>query len=231
VKARLTIERLNARKEPLGPEARIEVPYNPGELSFSKGANYADIAIPGLDAPVIQFVRGEAETLALELFFDSTERGRGANADSVMEEVDRLHHLVKLDGDLHSPPIVRLSWGQDFPGTSLGDGEKPVAALDAVVVSCARRFTLFSSEGKPLRATVSLQLREYMTLPEQLQFVNLRSADHTRVHVVRDGETLPLIAYDAYEDPAKWRVIAEHNGLRDARRVAPGTRLELPPVR
>ena len=36
---------------------------------------FAEVAIPGLDAPIIQFVRGQSETLTLDLFFDSTEKG------------------------------------------------------------------------------------------------------------------------------------------------------------
>jgi nucleoid-associated protein YgaU len=228
---KLRLEKLDARKRPVPGAAPIEVPYNPTELSLSKAATYADVAIPGLDGPVLQYVRGEAETLSLELFFDSTEQGRGAGATSVIAQVDAVHRLAKLDGDLHSPPIVRLSWGPDFPGLALGDGERPRTTLDAVVTRCARRFTLFSPDGKPLRAVVTLELREYLTLQEQVELANLRSADHTRIHVVRAGETLPLIAAEAYDDPAKWRVIAAHNALSDARRVAPGTRLELPPVR
>jgi nucleoid-associated protein YgaU len=48
--------------------------------------------------------------------------------------------------------------------------------------------------------------------------------------VVAEGETLPLIAHDAYADAQKWRVIAEHNDLADVRDLVPGTRLELPPL-
>lgn len=228
--AKLTFQRLKPNKEVIDASETIEVAYNPTEMALSKAAQYSDVAIPGLDGPVLQYVRGDAETLALELFFDSTEAGTGADAESVVEQVDKFHRFVKLDGELHSPPIVRVSWGDNFPGMALGDTDAPRTTLDAVVVSVARRFTLFSPEGAPLRANVSLQLREYLTLSEQVDIANLRSADHTRVHVVREGETLPLIAYEAYEDPAKWRVIAAHNVLGDVRDLVPGTRLELPPT-
>ena len=90
--------------------------------------------------------------------------------------------------------------------------------------------TLFNSDGVPLRATVSLSLREYKTLEEQLQALNLQSADHTRVHVVRQGETLPQIAYSAYQDPRRWRLIADHNRLLNVRHLTPGAVLELPPT-
>jgi nucleoid-associated protein YgaU len=99
-----------------------------------------------------------------------------------------------------------------------------------VVLSVQRRFTLFNPSGKPLRAIVSLSLKHYATVAEQIAAINYQSADHTRIHVVAEGETLPLIAHDAYSDARKWRVIAEHNNLSDVRALQPGERLELPPL-
>ena len=76
---------------------------------------------------------------------------------------------------------------------------------------------------------MTLSVREYLTLEEQLQQLNLQSADHTRVHIVSQGDTLPRIANDYYHDPALWRFIAEANDIRNARRLPPGTVLTLPP--
>lgn len=226
--AKLTIQKLNLSKEPVGDP--LSVPYNPTEYALSKGASFADINIPGLDSPILQFVRGEAETLGLELFFDSTDNGTGTGAEAVTSQVDGFYRLVKIEGELHAPPIVRITWGDHFPGITHDQSDSPIPAFDCVVVSCDRRFTLFNPDGVPLRAMVSLQLREYKTLEEQLQAMNLQSSDHTRIHVVREGENLPLIAYEAYKDPARWRVIADHNQLSDVCNLVPGTVLELPPT-
>ena len=43
----------------------------------TRGDQFAEIAIPGLDAPLQQFVRGQAEKLTLDLFFDTTDNGMG----------------------------------------------------------------------------------------------------------------------------------------------------------
>lgn len=234
--AKLTFQRLDLAKNAVGDP--VDVPYNPTEYGMSKAAQFAEIAIPGLDAPVLQFVRGDAETLSLELFFDNTEqRGTGtvvpglAAEEDPMAKADRLYRLVKIEGDLHTPPLVRVTWGNDFPGIALEGGTRPIPAFDCVVTSVDRRFTLFNPDGVPLRATLSLALREYKTMEEQLRELNLQSSDHTRVHVVRRGENLPLIAYDAYGDASRWDLIAEHNGLDQVRRLAPGTLLEIPPTR
>lgn len=224
---RLTFQRLKMDKTPDGPP--FEASYNPTELAFTKTAQFADISVPGLDAPIIQFVRGDAETISLELFFDSTERGTGSGATSVTDEVARFQQLVSVAGELHAPPIVRITWGQGLPGPLLGS-TRPMTQVDVIVTSVARRYTLFSPSGEPLRATLTLQMRVYWTIDEQAHALNYRSADHTRTHAVVEGETLPLIAWDAYGDAAKWRVIADHNGLAQTRDLPAGLVLRFPPV-
>ncbi len=226
--AKLTFQKLDLTKNPVGDP--LEVQFNPTEYGLTKGAQFAEIAIPGLDSPVLQFVRGDSEKLTLELFFDTTDDGTGAGATPVTAKVDPFYRLVKIDGELHAPPIVRITWSDHFPGITADRSDRPIPAMDCVVDSVARQFTLFNSDGVPLRATVSLSLREYKTLEEQLQALNLQSADHTRVYIVREGETLPQIAYAAYQDPARWRTIADHNRLLNPRRLAPGQVLELPPT-
>jgi nucleoid-associated protein YgaU len=224
----LIFQRINLEGGAIGDP--VVVDYAPGELSFAKAAQYADIAVPGLEQPIIQFIRGEAETLTMELFFDSTAQGTGGAAVAVTPKVEQFHKMVRIEGDLHSPPLVKIKWGDDFPGTTMGTTEKAGDSFTAVVLSVNRRFTLFSPDGKPLRATVTLSLKQFATVSQQVKAINFKSADHTRLHVVAEGETLPLIAHEAYADAEQWRVIAVHNGLVEVRDLTPGTRLELPPL-
>jgi hypothetical protein len=67
-----------------------DIQYNPTELTFDKQAQLAEIGIPGLDAPIQQFVRGSAEKLTLELFCDTTDQGTGFKATSVTSETDKM---------------------------------------------------------------------------------------------------------------------------------------------
>jgi nucleoid-associated protein YgaU len=223
----LTFQRIDLQGASVGDP--MTVTYAPTELAFSKASTYAEVAIPGLEQPLLQFVKGEAETLSLELFFDSTASGTGAGAVAVTSEVEQFHKLVSVQSKSHAPTLLRVTWGQDFPGVAMGDGAT-AGAFTGVVLSVARRFTLFNPDGKPLRALVTISLKHFATLAQQLAAINLQSADHTRVHVVADGETLPLIAHDAYADAGLWRVIADHNRLTDVRDLEPGTRLEIPPL-
>ena len=79
-----------------------------------------------------------------------------------------------------------------------------------------------------MRARLSLALREYATIAEQVARQKLASPDVDKAYTVRRGDTLASIAAAAYADPEAWRVIARANGLVDPRALAPGTVLSLP---
>ncbi len=213
-----------------GPPLRVQ--YNPTEYTLNKGAQIAEVPIPGLDSPILQFVRGQTETLTLDLFFDTTEAGMGANATPVTGKTDPFYRLIKIDSASHAPPILLFTWGgKEFPGhRSYGQqGSQSRYGFKCLVESVRQRYTLFSPDGIPLRATLTVTLREYKTLAEQIRELNLQSADHTKAHVVQQGDTLSRIAWEAYGDATAWRRVAEFNGLDDPLELKPGMVLEIPP--
>lgn len=210
----------------------IPVQFNPTELSLEKGAQLADISIPGLDSPLLQFVRGQGEKLTLDLFFDTTDQGMGALATSVTTLTDQVYGLVKIEPDGHAPPICTLHWNHEFPGAHLAPelGNQTRTSFQCVVESVKQKFTLFSPLGVPLRATLTVSLREYKTLDEQLAQLNLNSPDRTQSHVTQAGETLTAIATQHYGQPTDWRDIADANDILDPRRIMPGAILTVPPL-
>jgi Contractile injection system tube protein/LysM domain len=185
-----------------------------------------------LDSPVLQFVRGQTETLSLDLFFDTTESGMDDNAQPVTAQTDRFYQLIKIDGATHAPPVCFFSWGTGFPGertyTSMGTGTPERYGFKCIVESVRQRFTLFSPQGVPLRATLSVSLKEYKTLAEQIDEINKQSADRTHSHVVAERETLSQIAYQVYNDPSQWRAIADSNQIADPLDLIPGSILRIP---
>lgn len=211
--------------EQRGVKQRFEVQFNPTEYTLQKGAQIAEIAIPGIDSPILQFIRGQNEKLTLDLFFDTTDQGMdekqgaAAKAQDVRELTKSVYQLVKLQPATHAPPRVRVTWGQGL-------------SFKAIVESVQQKFTLFSPAGIPLRATLSVTFREYKTLEEQLKGTNPKSADHTKRRVVKRGDTLSRIAAEAYQDPREWRRIADANTsvVDSPRRLVPGTVLVIPPI-
>lgn len=237
-------------------ERMIIAQFNPTDLTFTKTAQLAEIAVPGLDSPVIQFIRGGAETLAVELFFDTTDSGMGDEAKSVTDLTDKFYQLVKQDPKTHAPPRCRFSWGARsatggaqpaVPPVNPSATAAPVIPearsawerdtevsnapfwFTCVVESVERKFLLFSPQGIPLRARLTVKMREYKTV-EQMA-AHLQSADHTKARVLRRRERLDQIAFNEYQTPSEWRRIADENRIEDPRRVRPGTVLRVPALR
>lgn len=140
----------------------IEVQFNPNTLAFKKDVVVAEIGIPGLNSPLLQYVRGEAETLDLELFCDTTRSGMADDVRDVREFTDPIRRLVEIDPDFRAPPVIRFSWGKGL-------------SFIAVVVRVEQSFTLFNPAGIPLRAVLQLRLKEFKTSKEQLANSHLES--------------------------------------------------------
>ncbi len=195
------------------PEVPIDVMFNPTEFSVDRGAHYAEMDVPGLPTPILQFVRGDAEVLHLDLFLDRTDRRL-----AVDEDLLRLRNFVKIDGDLHAPPVCRFEWGRNLD------------TFQGVVTSLREQYLLFDEQGRVLRAKVTISIKSYVPVEVQLRNLRLSSPDRTRVRVVREGETLSQIAAEAYGDPRLWKKIAESNNIDRPRFVPPGTPLTLPSI-
>jgi len=228
----LTKATLTARYS-TGQESVFAVQFNPTEFSLDKGVQLAEIAIPGLDSPLLQFVRGQTEKLSVELFFDTTDSGTGAGAASVTKLTDPIYSLTKIEPAGHAPPIVTFAWNAAFPGVDLPEtaGNQRRNSFRGVVESCRQKFTYFSPEGVPLRATLTLSIREYKTLDEQIAELNLSSPDRSHSHVAQRNDSLARLAGRYYRKPGEWRAIADANDIDDPRRLEAGRFLRFPPTR
>lgn len=200
----------------------VDVKFNPTDYSITRNVNYAEIQVPGLTTPLLQFVRGEAQILSLELFLDASDRPNGGKLApgekgpplGIENDLDYLRTLVKIDKELHAPPVIKFIYGsQDFQG---------------VVTSYTEKFVLFDRNGNPLRARVTLSIKSYEAPDAQLKALDKHSPDRTKTHVVREGERLDTIAADRYGDPALWPAIARANNLSRPRILPVGMLLVIP---
>lgn len=193
-------------------EQPIKVMFNPTEYSITTNMSYADINVPGLRVPLVQFVRGEAKTLAVELYLDHSDTGI-----SLKEELDKLRGFVTIDQDLHAPPVCRFKWGD-------------VDQFDGVITGFSEKFVLFDESGNVLRARVTLSLKSYQPAEIQYRELNLQSPDRTKTRVVEEGERLDLIAAEVYGDETLWPVIARANAIERPRLIKAGDVLTIPPL-
>jgi len=193
-----------------GNPKRITLCFNPTELQFAKQNTFAEVAIPGLMAPPIQYVRGASEKLTFDAIVDTSD-----DMSDVREAyVTPIRKLMDIAPELHAPPVVKLVWDDlEFTGV-----------LESLNVT----YTLFSDDGKPVRAKLALALKEYTTIEQQVAKAPEQSPDVEKAYVVQRGDTLSGIAEQAYGDPAPWREIARANAITDPRTLEPGRTLTIP---
>jgi hypothetical protein len=205
------------REKPAGTD--IPVLYNPTQYSLDKSVQLADIGVPGLGAPITQYVRGNARTLSMELFFDTYEEG-----SDVRRHTNEIYALMAVEAATHVPAICRFRWGAGKWGTTDEN------SFRCVVERVSGRFTLFLNDGTPVRATLNVTLREFIDVAVAVRTTPTQSSDHTKTRAVRRGETLMSIAAEEYDDPRRWRPIADANDLANPRHLDPGRMLVIPPT-
>lgn len=215
VKARITILEGQAQ------DKYIDCLFNPKEYTIQRSVKWEPSKIMGKNVPGMQFTNGEAASLQLELFFDTYEK-TGDERD-VRKYTRKIWDLMMVDTKLKDnkskvgrPSRILFQWGKGVN-------------FEAVVQSVSQKFTMFLSDGIPVRATLTvglLQLRDLTNPPG----TNPTSGGDggERIWTVQQGETLGLIAHRALGDTKAWRSIAEMNRLEDVRKLEPGTVLVIP---
>jgi len=188
--------------------------FNPEEYTLNQDNNFAVQGIPGLSGPLVQFVNGNLRTLEMELLFDTWDTPSLPKKDVRTEFTDKFVKLMEIDPDLHAPPLLLVSW------TSL--------QFRCVLSRVNQKFTMFDTDGKPVRARLTCTFNEVIDPEQEAKEVNRQTADFSKVHIVTLGESINTIANHFYEDPQKWRPIAIANGIDDPRTIFPGQSLLVP---
>jgi LysM repeat protein len=208
----MPLRRLTITKEGK-PESRVTVRYNPEEYTVSKDNNFAVQSVPGLGAPIVQFVNGNQRTLEIDLFFDSYDTPFVAKRD-VRRQTERIVRLMDIESETHAPPVLWVNMA------SLN--------LRCVLSRVSEHFTMFIPSGVPVRARLGCTFIETRDATQEAKAANLQTADFSKVHTVTSGETLSEIAAALYRDPAQWRPIAIANQIADPLSIEPGQTLRVP---
>jgi nucleoid-associated protein YgaU len=197
------------------PLGSIKFQFNPKEVTISKSAKWERKPAKGKKAGPPEFSGAEPCKMTLEMFFDSTLQ----HSESVVDAVEMLFSCcvateTAVKGKKPMPPLVVFKWGgiQSFP---------------AFVTQVQAKYTRFAPNGIPIRAVCSVNLEE---MPDEADKQNPTSGGKAaeRVHTVITGDTLALVAFREYGDPALWRQLAAYNDVDDPMRIPEGTALLLP---
>ena len=198
----------------------IPVMFNPEEYTLTRDNNFAQQAVPGLSAPILQFVNGNLQTLEMELFLDTYEthqsNGRTLNqaGDDVRKLTGKITDLMNIEPTTHAPPVVLFSWGS--------------LSFTCVLARANQRFVLFTPDGTPVRARLQVTFNEYRNVDQEAKEVKRETANFTKSYLIGQDETLSGIAARLYGNPRLWRPIALHNHIDNPRILRMGGRLLIP---
>lgn len=199
---------------------RATVMFNPEEYSLSRENNFAQLAVPGLSAPIIQFSHGNQQALEMELFVDTYEGHREGSrqvataGEDVRKHVRRITDLMNIEPATHAPPVLLFTWGS--------------LAFSCVLTRATQKFILFLPDGTPVRARLQVTFSQYNNAELEAKEIKRETADYSKFHVVRAGEKISAIAAASYGDPRLWRPIALRNALDDPLAMETGRRLLIP---
>jgi hypothetical protein len=188
----------------------ISVLFNPSEYTMEKENEFASIGIPGLESPILQFIRGGQETLSMELFFDSYEHGQ-----DVRNYMDQITNLLNIDGNINAPPVITFIWGK--------------LSFTSVLKRATRKFTMFLPDGIPVRATMNVTFQKYQK-DEETANNRPGSPDNTRIYSVNEGDSLWSLSDRFYGSPGQWRKIADKNKIDNPMELISGTQIAIPPA-
>mgnify|MGYP001275705880 FL=1 len=198
----------------------VEVMFNPEEYSLSKDNNFAQQAIPGLSAPILQFVNGNMQTLEMELLVDTYESNKSNNrvlnqaGGDVRELTKKITGLMDIERTTHAPPIILFTWGS--------------LSFTCVLARVTQRFIMFMPNGLPVRARLSVTFNEFRNVDLEAKEIKRETADFTKFYSVAQGETISGIAGKVYGNPKVWRAIALRNRIENPRTLATGMSLVIP---
>jgi hypothetical protein len=198
----------------------IPVMFNPEEYTVNRDNNFAQTGVPGLSAPITQFVHGNMQTLEMELLVDTYEEHRSGGrvlnqaGGDVRELTSKITGLMDIDAMTHAPPILVFTWS--------------TLSFRCVLARANQKFIMFLPDGTPVRARLQVTFNEFKNVNSEAREIKRETADFSKLHVVGEGETLSSIAFKKYRNPALWRPIALVNEIDDPRTLLVGLQLLVP---
>lgn len=223
-KQKLTITQWDVARKCAGNSV-FDAMLNPSGYSQSIKIKYVTQKVPGKAAPEPKYAGTSPELLDLdELIFDGTGVvGAQGGSNSIVDVRTQITDLKKIvyeptTGDKVERPVVQVIWGTlSFLGR-----------VDNMVV----KYTLFKPSGEPLRARVKLSFSEYNAEDENAQKNSLTSSKNvTKEEKTKEGSSLPLMCFAAYQDSSAYKKVAKFNDLTSFRGIPAGVTLFFPAKR
>lgn len=212
----------NLKIIPVSPEGiPMGVPFlamfNPESVAIKEDVEYNPHCTPGESGSDPAFVRVKARTFTLELTIDGT----GVNTNGVKIPVPLQIALFRastteMKGIIHRPAYLLVQYG--------------TFVVRCILKTSTVTYTMFDKFGIPIRAKISASFTEVVDKVFSKIVGMLSSPDLTHVREVKEGDILPLLVHQIYQNQTYYLQVARVNRLKNFRRLTAGTTLFFPPL-
>jgi hypothetical protein len=161
--ARLLIGPVHGEDVPGFPDGGVAGDYNPKELQVDKSMPWQKHSYSNKNGDTakndrgnlhLEFTGAEGRSMTIELMFDGYEQKASVAASVAnLEKLTNVIDPTASDENKRRPPLCLIAWG-----------DKGLPSFKCVIESLSTKYTMFSSDGAPLRATCTLKLKEADTL-------------------------------------------------------------------
>jgi len=209
------------------------VQLNPESYTLDYEVRFANSQTTGSSGQELLFDRIRPQRLNFDFLFDRTGAlggssnipgvggspiGGDSNEEGVQPDIDLLREVTMgFDGNIHRTKYLILSWG-----TLLFK-----CCLNKMNVT----YKLFRPDGTPLRALAKCYFEEYRETELRVKEENKNSPDLTHIRTVKQGDTLPLMAYRIYGDSKFYLEVAKVNEIENFRDLPIGKKIFFPPIK
>ena len=209
-------------KNEINTDKKCQVQFNPETLKVSFANQVATPSGAGdqKGTPARQFVGAGTTKLSLQLWFDVTAEmpPEQTKETDVRKLTAKVAYFItpKPEGDKFVPPAVRFIWGS--------------FQFDGIMESMEESLEFFSSDGRPLRASVTINLTQQKIT--EFTFRATAGPGATKSPGTRpltpapQGKSVQNMA-DSQGKGDSWQDIASANGIENPRLLQPGQLLDL----
>lgn len=195
----------------------VTVQINPSSYTHNYSVKYDNIVPQGAPGAPLDFKGIPPETISFDIYFDAT----GAVPNSfytVKSMIDELKSICfTYNGSIHEPNFLIVSWAS--------------LVFKCKLTTLNISYTLFKSDGTPLRAKASVTFEEALSNSVIAQEAGNESPDLTHTVVFKAGDTLPNLCNQIYNSPGYYLEVANYNNIINFRSIKPGDQLYFPPLK
>lgn len=199
----------------------ITLPVNPESFTQNYKVEINQTKGQGNQSTDSKYKGTKPEQLKLDFILDGTNTIQGyalnGKDQSVIKQLEIFKNTVyNMAGKIHRPHFLKVRWGKFvFP---------------CILTNLDLNYTLFKSNGDPLRIKVSATFLNYVAQEERVAREKKKSPDLTHIKRVKAGDRLDAMTSDIYNDPKYVTQIARANGLTTFRKIKPGLEVVFPPL-